>query len=348
MKKIKRNHIEATKFWVEENEKGLSKTQVAELFGSDRHVIKALEQTYSQYINSANEEDKDYMFLFSSRELQAVQEYANNPTSSKKTILKKYNIGNTHTLNNWLRILGCNSERHYKYDFDRDAFRREPSEEMAYWLGFLLADGFIGKRNNKRNSIELHLGAKDKQHLVKFARFLHMKEEQIEDSIKQSIGGAYTRDNIIYRFSVFSTQMVEDVAKYNVLPNKSLQEKPYIFKDEKLQISYIRGLIDGDGYVPNPSVKQKIIGICGSKEVCSYVGNFFKQKYPDLSIPEIYFRQQSKNSTKSLWGWKTANRQAVLRITSLLYKDASIYLDRKYNNACAVLKSLNKAGTLNE
>lgn len=344
MKKINKKHIEATRFWVEENERGLTKTAVAELFGSDRHQIEKLKDVYQNYITSFRQSDEEYMFLFSPRERAAVKEYSENRQLTKEEILKKYHIGNMNTFNNWLSIFGYSENRRYKYNFNRDIFKEEMTLDKAYWLGFLLADGYIGYRN-KHRSVELHLGEKDKQHLVKFARFVEMPEETISQSIKQGVGGAYTKDNIVYRLGLYSDSMAEDLKGFYIVPNKSLKEKPYIFDDDALQLNYIRGIIDGDGYISSPKTKQKRVGVCGSKEVCQYISSFFKSRYPDIFISEAHRRHDKlKNPELELWTWYSTNNETVVRVLNDLYMNASItatYLDRKYNNACAVLKSLN-------
>lgn len=101
MKKNKKANIEATKFFYEENEKGLSKTKVSELFGVDRHCFEKLKDTYNDYIESARPEDSEYLFLFTEKEKEAIKEY-NETNISKTALMKKYNIGNSKTLDNWL------------------------------------------------------------------------------------------------------------------------------------------------------------------------------------------------------------------------------------------------------
>lgn len=345
MKKVKRNHIEAARFWVEENEKGLSKTEVAQLFGSDRHQINKLKDSYQEYIESARPEDRDYLFLFSTSEKQAVEEYSHNDKLSKREICNKYNIGNNRTLDNWLEIFGYSTERHYIYSYNRNTFAGSVTEEVAYWLGFLLADGYIGRRNNQR-SVELKLGAKDKGHLIKFARFVGMPEEQIGNSIKQGFGGAYSKDNIVYSIGLYSDNMAQDLSQYYIVENKSLKERPYIFDLDSLQLNYIRGIIDGDGYVSLPNRKDKRVGVCGSQAVCQYISDFFAQRYPNIYITPAHLKYTNKEGLE-LWCWYTTNREATKKVLTDLYKGSSIYLDRKYQNACAVLKSLNETGTLN-
>ena len=44
------------------------------------------------------------------------------------------------------------------------------TEEKAYWLGFLFADGNVSKRDN---CFEMSLAEKDKEHLEKFNNFIN-------------------------------------------------------------------------------------------------------------------------------------------------------------------------------
>lgn len=335
MKKERKANIEATKFFVEQNEQGLSKTKIAELFGANRKAITKLETTYQDYINSVRDIDKDYMFLFEPQELQACEEFKNDISATKISIRQKYNIGNSHTLDNWLEILGISTERHYKYNYNRATFAEEPTEKMAYWLGFLLADGYITK-----HTINVGLGAKDKEHIYKLAKFIGYSEEEIAQTISERVGGAYTKDNKCYHISINSVDMVRDLNKYNILPQKSMKEQPYHFETPQLQLAYIRGIIDGDGWVSNPLAKgDKRFGVVGSKEVCEYIKTILSD-YTDAFLPEVKIKQASKDKQNYLYYWQTTNKQATQDLLKVLYpEDCPIYLDRKYKNAIALYKS---------
>ena len=59
---------------------------------------------------------------------------------------------------------------HNAVKFDNTVFDCIDTEEKAYWLGFLYADGSVASENS--NNIELSLSAKDVNHLEKYRRFL--------------------------------------------------------------------------------------------------------------------------------------------------------------------------------
>lgn len=343
MRKVKKEDILATKFFMEENEKGLSKTKVAKLFGSDRHTILKLQNIYSDFFESADEADSEYMFYFYQDEKEAIKYYNEHPNCSKIEIMKKFNIGRTTTLDNWLRICGFSSERHYRYHYNRKFFQQEPNEIMCYWLGFLLADGCVTGSHNRYYIIQLRVGEKDKEHIWKLAEHLGYSLEEANQAINTTIGGSYARDNICYSLDICSTSMVKDVEKYNIVPKKSMKEKPYIFETEELQLAYIRGIIDGDGWISSPTNKNKRMGVCGSKEVCSYIRDFLSQ-YTNEYVSPIYVKQKNNKAGENivLYGWNMSNHKGTSDILKKLYpKNAKVYLTRKYNNAWAVIKSLN-------
>jgi hypothetical protein len=116
-----------------------------------------------------------------------------------------------------------------------DIFQNIDTEEKAYWLGFLYADGCVHSQENK---IELGLAEKDYEHLNKFRNFL-----QIKNKI------AYRDSTKSYRLSFRSKKSKQDLIALGYIPCKSLllhfpnsQQVPdYLIKH------FIRGYFDGDG-----------------------------------------------------------------------------------------------------
>ena len=53
--------------------------------------------------------------------------------------------------------------------FNENVFDSVDTEEKAYWLGFIFADGYISSRDY---SFELSLSSVDTEHLVKFNKFM--------------------------------------------------------------------------------------------------------------------------------------------------------------------------------
>ena len=330
MKKLSKNNIEAIKFYVDHKDV-YSKTAVGEMFGCDRHIISQYENSYTNF-NVTSDLYPGYFISFSKKEMDAITEYSTTNVS-KKYIMEKYGIGNTETIDRWLSVLGLSKERHYKYNYKRDDFSSVNSEEQAYWIGFLVADGYV----YKTRTLSLKLADRDKDHIEKFADFLCVPQDKREEIIKPDCSG-YTKDSCSWCIDICCEQICKDLKPFGVFQCKSTKEKPYFFSDDLLEKAYVRGLIDGDGWVSAPQTKQKQVGFCGSFEMCEYIRSVFEKV--SGQAPKI--SQHGK-----IYHLKAGNKDAVIKILRYLYDDSKVFLTRKYNNAVAVIKSLDEAGTLN-
>jgi len=50
-------------------------------------------------------------------------------------------------------------------EYNRHIFDEINTSDKAYWLGFIIADGYL---NDNKNMLRIKLGDKDKHHLEKF------------------------------------------------------------------------------------------------------------------------------------------------------------------------------------
>lgn len=87
-------------------------------------------------------------------------------------------------------------------------FKNIDTEEKAYWLGFLYADGSVSSKENK---IELGLAKKDYHHIEKFKNFIG-----IDNKI------CYRKTTKSYRYSFRSQSCKEDLIEKGCVPKKSL------------------------------------------------------------------------------------------------------------------------------
>lgn len=340
MKKLKKIVIEAIEYYKQNPTKSL--TKIGEIFQVDRHSIskylKNDEYLLYKFNNKSNLTD-EYVYYFEQNELNFIQLYINNPTISYNELITKINgkAPSRRTLYSWLAILGYEKTegQSIKYHYNRNAFSTIDTEEDAYWLGFITTDGCI--IDNKW--LQIQLAAKDKEHLVKFCKYIGLPTEEIEEIIKDSVGGAYTRDNPVNVVKICSVDIINHLLDKGITPRKSGKEKPYICKNVELEKAYIRGLIDGDGYIGSTQYR---LGLVGSYEICDYVKQFITKNIKDISQHEIY--QHGVIFKLDLTG-----RKQSIQILKFLYDNANIYLDRKYslaqsyinNNMIAVVKLRN-------
>ncbi len=307
MKKITKTLYEALEYANEHPEKSV--TVISQMYGVDRHSITKHLQDYHKYQYYYSNE---YYYL-SDEEMEPVIYYLEHQNEPMSAIVKKFHT-KSETIQRRLRVIGEKYSRRYTRHFNRNAFNELTTEEDAYWLGFLLADGYI---NEDRGFIKITLGGQDKKHLFKFAKY--MQEENPELSIQQTIGGAKIKNNICYTISFHCKNIVNNlVNKFNLKQRKSGNEHPIIIDDVELKKAYIRGMIDGDGHIKNHYFKY-----VGSLESCEYIKNFLQQ-FVDYKEDCNYIYPHGKIYSFEL------NNQQVNKALKYIYNNANIYLDRKY------------------
>ena len=199
--------------------------------------------------------------------------------------------------------------------WNENFFNSINTEEQAYWLGFLYADGCVHDKPNGQKLISLVV--KDKEVIEKFIKALKgdFKVKQYKD-----VYGVYLTSKIMFN----------DLYKLGCVPRKSLLLKFPII-DKKLIPHFIRGYFDGDGsvFISNPKNYNKTstiyksisVGVCGTYELLSVLS-----MYAPINIPKKDKRKQG-----NIWYSSISGPNKVLDFYNYLYKDATIWLDRKKN-----------------
>ena len=147
-----------------------------------------------------------------------------------------------------------------KYTVDYHFFDVIDTEEKAYWLGFLYADGYVGK-----DGIELGLCKQDEFHLEKFKTSLKSNTPIKYRNVK---GFPQTRIFISSRY------LVEKLHNLGCVQNKSL-----ILKFPSIDIvptylvrHFIRGYFDGDGSISiNKEKRCYTAGFVGTQSFLSSI-----------------------------------------------------------------------------
>lgn len=191
-------------------------------------------------------------------------------------------------------------------------FEKIDTEEKAYWLGFIAADGNIRK---DMLVCSISLQRRDRQHLEKLSSIFE-NYYKIKDNDRE-----YPCSTI----RVYSKKCCEDLFQYGVTPNKSLtlNVKTDLIPQE-LVPHYIRGYFDGDGsiYCSHPN---RTSGYNYDEWGCNFVGTyqdlFFFKEYLSLSNKIV---KKGKIYELDINGTKKAY-DALKKI----YENATIYLDRK-------------------
>lgn len=192
---------------------------------------------------------------------------------------------------------------------DIDKFETIDNEEKAYWLGFLYADGSIVKED-KQLQLQLKLG--DYNHIVKFKQFMQCTNKIFIKKSTNSCG-----------ILMGNQKLANDLIDKGCVIHKSLKLK---FPTEEqvpryLIRHFLRGYIDGDGYVGINHYKSKL----GARLSVLGTENFLKEM---LSVLEVENYKLSKKGNIFSYEFKVRKAEEIL---DFIYKDCSIYLERKYN-----------------
>lgn len=97
-------------------------------------------------------------------------------------IAKELGVGKK-SVSHWIRKAGHKTDpknvRNTKplrtYSLDENVFEVVDTEEKAYWLGFLYADGYV---SDAKNDIEIGLAEKDAAHLEKAKLFFNTEDRK--------------------------------------------------------------------------------------------------------------------------------------------------------------------------
>lgn len=248
-----------------------------------------------------------------------LKEIDNEPSISK--ISKEFNIDKA-TLSNRLKELGIEIINHQnKLKFDETIFDSIDTEEKAYWLGFIYADGYI---SSKDNSFEISLQESDYNHLEKFNIFSkHIKNNVSIREIKSN--------NQIYKkctWTIRNTHLHDTLNNYGCVPNKSLiLQFPNIniFKSKELIKHFIRGYWDGDGCLTYGDKEHNHIQI-------SVLGteDFLTKLKENLPLKFDYVLGYNNKKQSLITRTLQLNGKNAFEICKYLYEDATVYLDRKY------------------
>ena len=186
-----------------------------------------------------------------------------------------------------------------------DIFSHIDTEEKAYWLGFIAADGCVFK-----NYLKITLQIGDIEHLRKFNKFLN-------SSLEISTDGKYCS------YKIGCKQLVDDLKKHGVPEKKSLILKPpYFLTNPFLKKAWIRGYVDGDGGLSiSKNNKRFSFYVTSTKEVLNWMTQ-------ELKINIKPFLEHRCINTYRI---QASGRQQVYKIASTLYERSSVYLDRKYS-----------------
>lgn len=227
-----------------------------------------------------------------------------------------------------------------KYTCNENFFKND-NEEVFYVAGFIAADGTIRKQKYSK-VLKIALSSKDKNHLIKIQKLLE-NNSPIKNYIAKSKNGKIAKNNAkhtTYKYSeltITSSNIFDDLSRFNILPNKTYNYTlPNWLINHELFRHFIRGYIDGDGSIcvsyKNDYHKPQIsFSLLGNYDVLNDINNIL------IKIGINKAKINHKLNTKNTYRIRYSGNIQMFKLGNFLYENATIYLDRKYNNIKMIL-----------
>lgn len=259
---------------------------------------------------------------------QMVSEYSNGMQT--KILAEKFGVSSV-TINNWIRKTGTPLKPVIKkYSYNEEFFSIIDSEEKAYFLGLLYADGC-----NHGTGFSISLQDRDLEVLEQFKSAIQYTGPINFYQPKQY--NLIKKPKMTCRLNFCGRKVAKDLSNLGCFQRKSLILKfpSYEQVPEPLVRHFIRGYFDGDGSVsfyssgPNQHRKSKASFI-GTLEFLNGIeyhlnkngintcrkieNNKYNKKYPEL---------------KNCWNMAISGTLQVENLLNYLYKDCKCFIRRK-------------------
>lgn len=272
-----------------------------------------------------NEEQRD----------KIVNEYISEKLK-QKDLVARYNT-NSGVISYILKVRNTPSnfsrrELQLKYTVNDNYFDTIDTEDKAYFLGLLYADGSVIPN---KNVVKISLIEPDIDILKKFSLCINSNRPLAPYQPKK--GNCYKN----YTLNISSVKIYNDVIKQGCHPQKTFTLK---FPTEEQVPShliqhFVRGYFDGDGCITTKGHseryknKQYKVCIVSTLDFCIELSKLTNGQLRVNNSLEIRHKERN-NCTRQ---FIVSGNKQVKTFLDWLYKDATIYLKRKYDRYQEVL-----------
>lgn len=195
-----------------------------------------------------------------------------------------------------------------------DFFNVIDTEQKAYWLGFIYADGNI---NKDLTMLSIGLKIDDIEHLKLLGDIFHTEVKIYKQKAYKTMP-----DRLTASLRVTNRYLCLQLVSKGILPRKSYIDNIEVFKyvPDNLIRHFIRGFFDGDGCISN--TRWKALTFCNNS--VSFLSTIALILERSLGITGTLM---SKSSYSRL---TYGSKCKLSEIKDFLYKDSTIFLERKY------------------
>ena len=231
-------------------------------------------------------------------------------------------------INNLLRRNGYDaksaSELKRKYPIQEDFFDKIDTQEKAYILGLLYADGW---NQTDRNVVGIGLKESDKEILDKITSLIQPTKPlgyYKKNKLKRGFENSQNEYRLVIANKRISERLVElgcGKAKTHNLTFPTEEQVPSC-----LIRHFVRGYFDGDGSVSGD--KQKQFNLVGT---INFLLPLQQILIEELGFSKTKLDQRHKERDNEIRSLRYCGINQCITFRDWLYKDATIYLERKYD-----------------
>ena len=213
-------------------------------------------------------------------------------------------------------------------NFVDDYFSVINTEEKAYYLGLIYTDGYV-RIHNGGYFLGIQLKRSDESVIKKLAKELKCGNDFYYCQRQTNIG---LGDFITFE-TCNSKQLFDDLAVFDVVPNKTYNSESFKNIKEKIPRNlirhFLRGLVDGDGTIVSRKKHNKVIAVYqNSEKFCQDFNSLLKESYGENN-----FKVDISSHRPGMYQVRYRRINDIKKICGFLYKDATIFLQRKYDIA---------------
>lgn len=228
---------------------------------------------------------------------------------SMESIRKIFGTRNRKPIINSLKRSSTDIRDGRIHHFDDEFFDDLSEEHSAYWLGFIYADGYVG-----RNSLVISLGIKDTDHLRLFQHDISSTCEL------RSISDGQGSPNREVSLAMNSAYMASRLKELGILPFRSHFDMTLRHLPEQSYRAFLRGFMDGDGCIS----KNYSVSFVGQPDILSWIKGIICSQAKASDAVTIRKRKIA-NLHDISWGGKNQ----IHRIIEYIYDGATIWMQRK-------------------
>lgn len=243
--------------------------------------------------------------------------YKSKPMTLKELALNfNYSIPTVSHILNEFRFKRYSKVELFSPELNQNYFDNIDTEEKAYFLGLIITDGCIYKKNSKQNLVNITLKKQDKYLLYKFIKELNSNKKPSSDG------------RGCYGINILSNKLVKSLEKFGVKERKSNSTIFPKFLPKEMYRHLLRGIIDGDGNVAfnnrlNRKVHKKALRICqGNYDFLQDIVDFLSN---EIGINKVKIYKEQDN----LWSINYTRNNDLIRLYNYIYRDVKIYMHRK-------------------